>query len=219
MLRAGILPRRKNGDAPLFRENGVRPHFFGEIDVRIADVLIDESAPERLVFESKTGPGRYGMGVVFACVAAWFAYGAIEARDIEETGWRWISILYNMVPAGFFALVAAVIAFGRERFTIDASRRVALLERGIGPANWARQSPLSQSGSVRVDCEKKRVGSTEHWRTQTVYAVRLPGIDWFDLTSVDDREIALSTATRLAGMLGYGVENLALNDGIERREG
>lgn len=70
---------------------------------------------------------------------------------------------------------------------------------------------------MQVTFEKTRVGSSEHWRPQTVYAVRLPGVEWFELTSVDDRDAALATASQIAGFLGREVENLAEDDGIARR--
>lgn len=185
--------------------------------MRIADATISDEASSRRAFLATTGGARYAFAVVFLLVAAWFMHGAARAFDADEVSWRWIGALYNAAPAALFLIVAVVIGFGRERFTIDARHRTASLERGIGPFNWSRITALPATGVVRVDFTKKRLGSTEHWKTQTIYTVRLPGIDWFDLSSVDDRDRALDEAGRLAALLGYSVENHAEHDGIERR--
>jgi hypothetical protein len=184
--------------------------------MNLTDSLIIEDTPQRMVFVTGPSSTRLALGVILGAVGLWFIYSAMRARTGDDVVWRWLGMLLDVAPAAIFLIVAIGIGFGRERLTIDTASRSALHEFRLGPFKWSKKEALPVAGVVRVEFESKRSGSTEYSTSSRHYTVKVRDLELIDLHIVDDREPALKIAARIANLLGYDIENLAEDDGVQR---
>jgi hypothetical protein len=178
--------------------------------------LMTEDTPQRIVVVTGPSGTRLALAAILGAVGLWFVYSAVQAGAEDELIWRWLGILQYAAPAAVFLIVAIGISFGRERLTIDAGARSALKEFKLGPITSSRQEALPLKGVVQLEFEMRRSGSTDHWTSSRHYTVKVRGLKLIDLHAVDDREQALVIANRIANLLGYDLENLAEDDGVQR---